>query len=231
MKNIKGEGAFFDKVIKDFYKEIGSFRSSVSRGQIFWTYVRYSTENLQFWRPKKLDDTKTCAAEFVISSSTADAFNRNIPLQAPPLKINEEFIVVRAKKRPVILLSSEPEKIEAREVRGGEKVNLNLCIVAPLYTVSDKDGFAKYDEDVVNRTRMLEFPNLFFLPEYRRIRHSICRLDCIQACFSNHMEATEVCLNNQVLNVFLGQVNFYLTGEYKGDYQVYRECLQNPELC
>jgi len=225
---------FFDEVVDTFYEQIGAhFRNIFSRGQFFWTHVLYASENLQFWRPKNYDDTKTYAAEFIISSSTKDTFNRNTPLYTPPLKIDEEFPVVRAKRRPVILVAPSPTKAEEREIRQGGKVNLNLCIVAPLYSVADKDGFRKYNEDFVDRIRKLEFPHLLFIPENsdKQIRHSICRLDCLQACFANQLEAIDISLSEEVLTVVLGQVNFYSTGKYEGNYQIYRECLLNPTLC
>jgi len=156
-----------------------------------------------------------------------DAFNREIPLYAPRLEIDEEFVVVRAKRRPVILIAPRPEIINVERIRGGGKVNLNLCVVAPLYSIIDKEGFAKYSEQFVNRIRRLEFPNLFFIPENKenRIRYSICRLDCFQVCFTNHLEAMNICLSDEVLSVFQGQINFYLNGIYEGDYKIYRECL------
>lgn len=234
MTNTESGEEFFDEIIDDFYVEIGfGFRSSFRRGQIFWTHVYYGSENLEFWRPKDFDETKTYASEFTISSSKKDTFNRSTPLYTPRLEIDEEFVVIRAKRRPVVLITPTPEEIDTRSVRGRGKINLNLCVAAPIYSVIDKEGLAKYTEQFVDRVRKLEFPHLFFIPENpgKGIRHSICRLDCLQVCFSNQMDAVDSCFSDDVLRVFLGQVNSYLTGIYEGDYQTYRECLQTLRLC
>jgi len=228
--NTKFTEKFFDECIDAFYKDVGpDFRNRFMRGQLFWTHVYYAYENLELWRPKDLDETKTYSAEFVITSSKIDAFNRRTPLYTPRLEINEEFIVIRAKRRPVVLLAPKQEIINTKKIKGGRKVNLNLCVVAPLYSVVDQEGSAKYSQDFIDRIRKLEFPHLFFFSENQNkgIRPSICRLDCIQVCFVNHMEALDLCLDDEVLNVFLGQVRFYFGGIYEGDYEIYRELLLN----
>jgi hypothetical protein len=167
----------------------------------------------------------------VISPSPNDAFNRNTPLYSPKLEINEEFPIIRSKKRPVILIAPVPEKIDIRDIRRGGKINLNLCIVAPLYSVVDKDGKAKYPDKFLDRVRKLEFPNIFFVPKKSSegIRESICRLDRFQGCFHNQMRPLNLCLDDEVLKVFKGQIEFYLTERYGDDYEVYRESLLSSD--
>ena len=219
---------FFDETVDSFFEEIGSgYRGAFERGQMFWTHVSYHKENLQFWRPKNYDETKTYASEFVITSSTRDAFSRQTPLYTPKLEIDEEFVVITAKRRPAILISPVPEKVEISEIRGGGKINLNLCLIAPLYSVEDIDGKAKYRMKFIDRMRKLEFPHLFFTPEnnLKGLRNSICRLDRLQASFANQMEAIDLKLSKDVLNVFKGQTEFFMTERYADDYKVYREIL------
>jgi len=219
---------YIDEALSPFFTKVGiEFRRSFLRGQVYWTHTLYSQENLEFWRPKDYDDeTKTAATYFTLTSSSLDAFRRKAPLYIPKLEIDEEFIAVRAKRRPVILIAPAPVQIDIKPIRGGGKIHRNLCIVAPLYSVEDKEGNAKYPLDFVNRTRMMEFPNLLFVPSSTGIlRNSICRLDSIQTTFVPHLEAVDLRLVDEVVKVFLGQVEFYMTGSYRGDYQVYRESL------
>jgi len=104
---------FFDEIVDNFFEELGSgYRGAYKRGQLFWTPVFYNKEHLELWRPKNYDNTKTYASEFIQTSSTSDAFNRQIPLYAPKLEINEEFVVVTAKRRPVILIAPVPGRID-----------------------------------------------------------------------------------------------------------------------
>ena len=224
---------FFDEEISPFYSRVGNdYIKSFKRGQIFWTHIHYNEEDIKFWRPKDYDDTKTSASEFVISSSPGDVFNRNTPLYSPKLDIKEEFPVIRSKKRPVILIAPVPERIAIGDIRSGGKVNLNLCIVAPLYSVVDHGGKAKYPTKFLDRVRKLEFPNIFFVPKKsgERIRDSICRLDRFQSCFHNQMHSLNLCLDDGVLKVFKGQIGFYLTERYGDDYKTYRELFLSPTV-
>ena len=223
---------FFDEIVDSFFEEVGEvYRWAFERGQLFWTHILYHQEDLKFWRPKNYDETKTYASEFVISSSTKDAFNRQSPLYAPKLEINEEFPVIIAKRRPVILISPVPKRIEVSEIRGGGRINLNLCLVVPLYGVEDVDGKAKYTTEFIARIRKLEFPHLSFIPESRLkgLKNSICRIDRMQACYPNQIEAIDIKLSNEVLGVLKGQIEFLLTERYDDYYQLYREeCLKSP---
>jgi hypothetical protein len=78
-------------------------------GQIFWTHANYPHENLELWRPTPdpSDPTKTIASQFGITAARQDAFKRGLPLHAPRLETNEEFVVIRAKIRPVVLIQTE----------------------------------------------------------------------------------------------------------------------------
>ena len=218
---------YLDEIISPFYSKVTNASENLSRGRICWTHCFYTHENLEFWRPKDYEDeTKTSAKYFYIDTSSSDAFNRRAPLHNPRLEINEEFIVARAKKRPVILIAM-PEKINIRSFRGGGKIHKNVCLVAPLFGVEGIDGKAKFPDEFINRIRSMEYPHLFFVPEDAGglIRHSICRLDSIQATFAPHLEYTSLSLSNEAIDVICGQIEFFMTNSYRGDYQVYRESL------
>ena len=97
----------------------------------------------------------------------------------------------------------------------------------PLYGVEDIDGKAKYSPEFIDRIRKLEFPHLSFIPENKTkgLKNSICRLDRTQACFANQMDAIDLKLSQEVLGVFKGQIEFFMTERYGDDFQVYREVL------
>src|SRR5437016_1994621 len=80
-------------------------------GQFFKTHAYYPHEHLEIWRPipDPEEPTKTMASKFQMISAGKDAFRRGIPLHVPRLETNEEFLVVRAKVRPVVLIQPELE--------------------------------------------------------------------------------------------------------------------------
>lgn len=220
---------YLDEIISPFYsKSTSASENPFTRGRIYWTHFFFTHENLEFWRPKDYEDeTKTSAKYFYIDTAGSDAFRRRAPLHTPKLAINEEFIVARAKKRPVILITPTPERVNIQAIRGGGRIHKNICLVAPLFSVEGPDGKAKFPSDFINRIRNMEYPHLFFMPESSdgQIKHSICRLDSMQAIFAPHLESTDLCISDAVVDILCGQIEYFMTNSYGGDYQVYREGL------
>jgi hypothetical protein len=89
----------------NMYVQLGpKFRQLKVAGQICINPVLYCYENAQIWRPLQVDSTETQATRFEIVAAGQDAYNRALPLKIPSLSIKEEFPVVKAKRRPVIVL-------------------------------------------------------------------------------------------------------------------------------
>ena len=221
-----GEPIFLNDLIDSYYCNIGTkYRSSLRPGQIVWTYFLYNYENLEFWRPYSYDRTNTRAVSFEICSSVNGRFNRQTPLIIPRLEINEEFIVIRAKLRPAILMTLPPPEIRLPAIRGGGKVDLKLCLLAPLFSLEDPDGKAKYNSEFVDRIRQLKYPHLFFLPKYNQIRHSLCRFDRIFSMFKSHLEPEDLCLTGEAFDIFFSQLQCYLTDTIEGDYKIAYETI------
>jgi hypothetical protein len=110
-------------LVGSFYEPVGaSYRGVYERGQIFWSHVHYADEDLKLWRPTGLDESATTVNSFKIENAPGDAFNRNFPLFIPPLETQEEFLVVKAKRRPVIMLSPAPGNPGIRGMRQGGKI-------------------------------------------------------------------------------------------------------------
>lgn len=227
---------YIDEWFNPYFEVLGSkndfsWRSKFCRGQFFWTYVFYSYENLELWRPKNMDETETKAFSFEIVSAGGDAFRRQKPLVAPPLETDEEFLVLKAKRRPVILLCPSPEELKTGRVRYGEKINRHLILVSPLYSLKDKNTEKlKYPPDFIEGVRLLKWPQFFFIPERKdqAIRESIVHLDSLMATPQNHLEPIPLKVAEEPLNLLLDQINFLLSGKGGNEYHILREQLLNP---
>ena len=97
---------------KDYYKKLPlgyHTQANFAFGQFFFTHAYYAHENLELWRPvvDPNEPTKTIASNFRLVAAGKDAFRRSLPLHAPKLETNEEFLVVRAKRRPVLLIQPD----------------------------------------------------------------------------------------------------------------------------
>jgi len=223
---------FIDEFIDPFFEEIiDNYRNAFLRGQFFWCHFPYIHENLEIWRPVSYDGTQTRASHFQISSAGEDAFNRSMPLYNPKLETDEEFIVVRAKRRPIILITPSPEEIRTNLLRGGTKINRHLCLVAPLYSVIGKYGNIKFPQEFIDRVRLMEFPQFFFIPENTKygIRSSILRLDSLQAVFENHLDPLPLKLSKLAIDILQGQIECFINGKENTNYETLRELLLNPD--
>lgn len=224
------EKVFLDEIVSDYYSNVSKTPVNfLKKGQIVLTYFLYGYENLEVWRPARLDDSKTIARTFEICSSPGDKFKRRIPLSVPRLSLREEFIVVKAKLRPAVVIALPPAKIPIKDIRGGGKMNLDLILLAPLFTIEDDYGKAKYPEEFVNRVRRLMYPHLFFLPEHEQlnIKHSLCRFDRISPAYLTHLEPEDLCLTGEASDVFFSQLQCYLSDNIEGDYKSAYELLNN----
>ncbi len=219
----------------DFYKQLPlDYHQQFSFGQIFRTHAYYPHENLELWRPvpDPSEPTKTVATQFQKQAAGQDAFRRNLPLAAPKLETNEEFVVVRAKKRPVVLVMPEarPFGVDNRGYRG--RIQRHLCLVAQVFGLADPvTGTAEFNPSFVSRVRKMEFPQLMFLPACPGFLEvdSLLRLDELQSVFTPNLEPTKLALGKQVAEVLRGQLQYLFAKAGPTLYTDLRELLLNEE--
>src|SRR5436309_6096405 len=131
-----GASVSVDDLIAPCFESIGpGYASKYGRGQIYWTHTYYPHEHLQVWRPKSVDAVTGIASAFDPVTSAKDLFRRVAPLTSPSLKTSEEFLVIRGKRRPVVLLADMPPDTGIAPVRGGGRIERHFAICAPFYSI------------------------------------------------------------------------------------------------
>ncbi len=218
---------------KDYYKQLPlgyRIQANFVFGQFFFTHAYYAHENLELWRPVIDPDepTKTIASNFRIVAAGRDAFKRTIPLHVPKLETNEEFIVVRAKRRPVLLMQPEAAlmAVDNRGYRG--KVQRRRCLVAQVFGLADvRTQQPEFSPSFVERVRKMEFPQLLFLPQKAGLLEvdSVLRLDELQSVFTPHLEPTQFALGDAVSSVLMEQWRFFIAGTGPSEYTEIRELI------
>lgn len=225
---------YIDEYFADnYFKQLPvGFHQHFSFGQLFKTHAYYPHENLELWRPvfDAAEPTKTFATNFQIVPAGQDAFKRIIPLAAPKLETNEEFLVVRAKRLPVVLVMPEtpPLGVDNRGYRG--KVQRHLCLVAQIYGLADpRTGREEFNPSFVQRVRKMEFPQLMFVPARAGFLDvdSLLRLDELQSVFTPNLEPTQLALGDETADVLRGQLQFLFAGTGPTLYTDLRELLLN----
>jgi hypothetical protein len=216
---------------EDFYKQLPlGYHQQFSFGQFFRTHAYYPHENLELWRPvpDANEPTKTIASQFQIVAAGKDAFRRGIPLASPKLETNEEFLVVRAKLRPVVLIMPESPSfgVDNRGYRG--RVQRHLCLVGQVFGLVDpKTNRVEFSPSFVERVRKMEFPQLMFIPSRPGFVEvdSVLRLDELQSVFTPNLDPTQLALGDEVVDILRGQLQFLLTGAGPTSYTDLRELL------
>lgn len=220
--------AFLDEVIDDFYERLGAgYETTFLPGQFFVTHAYYPHKQLEVWRPLETDDTGAIARSFHIASAPQDVFNKKAGLARPSLRAGEEFVVIRAKKRPVVLIQPPDPQLRAIDTRGYTgRVVRDLAPVALCFgAVHERTQESRFLPEFIDRVRRLEYPQFLFLPAAGGPLYvdSILRLDEIQSVFATNLEPLPFRFTEDVLDIFLGQLAFFLGGQLPNAFTLWRE--------
>lgn len=220
---------FLDHLIDPFYRPIGpSFRHSYQRDQVFFAPIGYARENVEVWRPQDYDVSRTSVTRFSLVPAPGDRFAHATPLHTPRLETNEEFLGVRAKIRPVVLLAQAPADPGVVPVRGGGRVHRRLALVVPVFSLVNRyDETLKYPVQFVERMRMLAYDEFLYLPTHPGVLRfpSYARIGEVQPVYQPHLDARDLRLADEALAVLQGQMTFLTTARYVSAYSAYREQL------
>ncbi len=221
--------AFLDEVFAPFYEAgIPASQEKFAFGQIFWTHSYYPHQSLEIWRPSEVDQKLHTAKNFNIHSGLKDAFNRALAYTFPHLRHDEEFIAIRAKKRPIMLIQPpDAALLTVGKTTGGLKLVRWLCVVAPMFSVVDEVGHSKVPAGFVDRVRALEYPQFMLFPKGGPLEvDSLMRLDELQSVSINNLEPTGYALATDILAVARSQTAFFLSGSGGDDFISYRQLLK-----
>lgn len=220
--------AFLDELISPFMVSgAPTDQTKFSVGQIFWTEMYYPHQRLELWRPTFVDQQLHTAKNFNIVSSANDAFKRAVPYTNPPLQSNEEFIALKAKRRPIVLIQpTDPSLSLVKTVSMGIKIERHLCVVAPVFGLSNSVGYARASTEFLERVRKLEYPQFLFLPKGGPlVMDSLLRLDELQSVAIQNLDHTDFSLAPEALSVFRSQVSFFTGGNAGAEFLEYRDLI------
>ena len=126
------------------------------------------------------------------------------------IQSDERAVIVKAKRRPVILIS------RVGTGRADSTRTQDECyLVAPVYSFAGDETRLSYSQTFIERVKAYEYWHLFYLPEYApaRIRESFVRLDRIQAIHKSLLEQMPVMLSDDVQNLLRSWIRVFLGEE------------------
>lgn len=196
--------------IGDFYQRVPPEEHySFHMGQFYWAPIPYvpPCSPLHILDIQSYDPLNESRISFKIVPATKNVFkDRHVPIKALEWQTDEEIIPLRAKKRPVVIISQEQHDVAA--VRTPD--DLVTYLVAPVYSITPD-----HDPAFVARIKHLEYNQFFYLAEDSRFnrREAFARLDRIQPAHKRLMEPIPVRLSESAWMLLKAWVIYYLTGE------------------
>lgn len=123
------------------------------------------------------------------------------------LRTDERALVVRAKRRPVIIISQPVVRWS-----DGRRQQEDSYLVAPVYSFVGDETKLSYSQTFIDRVKAYMYWQLFYLPPdgRRRIREGFVRLDRIQSVHRELLDHMPIRLSDDVIELLRDWIRVYL---------------------
>ncbi len=180
-------------------------------GTVFWAKAYYPHQLLEIWRPS---DANTGIATFakhfeIVNPNDCDGF-KSVVLASPKLELEEEFVVIKAKPRPVVVLIPKVD-IPVAKIPAGMTIARPFALVAQIFSIQEKySGESKLPADFLSDIQHLKYPQLMFLPKGGPLQtDSLLRLDECQSNFSQSLEPTGFRFSSDIKELLRAQFRIH----------------------
>ena len=192
---------------------------TIKPGLICYTVVPYIHDTFTVVRPVSYDSASQDYSNLNIT--TTDNFKElcdNLPHTNLSLRSDEELLVSKIKKRPVVVLSHELARVDSRGFPPHYKKTV-LC--APLFTLIDSYGAYRtsYNSSVIRNVTALKYSFVFPIPgqPYLNSKISGLRMDRIHSVHTNCLKISNKKITRRWLGFIREWVRFYGTGRLTGN--------------
>lgn len=195
------------------------------KGQICWIVSPFINEIPQILDVERNKAEEHDEIKFVLKNVDSDndfkpSAKRALPIKYLNLQSTEELLIQKAKKRPAIIISSGvdtfPEITKLLRQNGKKHLQEDSLFLIPCYSVETQDDRHGFPSEMVARIRCLLYRQFFYMPCQLPLKtDSIARLDRIQVIVGRHraaIEPTDLCLSDDVFQLFLMQFMFCVSG-------------------
>ena len=194
-------------LIEEFYRHLESVEArQFNRGQICWGPALYLSPQIQSVALVSSDPRDERRNRFAILPSAIDdplLFNHT-PVHELRLQTDEELLVNKAKRRPVIVISQRNHDWQS----GGGRLAERALVCIPMFSFQDTDS-----AEFRNRIKAQEYPWWIYLPESHGFREGFARLDRLQLIEERHLRPRLDALTDDALWFVSEWLRYYLTGE------------------
>ena len=205
------------ELIEEFYRQIEPVEArQLDRGQICWGPVLYLSRNIQTASLASYDPEDERRNRYAILSSKIDdpLLFDHTPIHELRLQNDEELLVNRAKRRPVIVMSQKTYHWPS----GGGRLADSGRVCIPLYSFQNNDS-----AEFRNRIRAQEYPWWLYFPASHGFREGFARLERLQVIEESHLQPRLNTLTDDSRWFVSEWLRYYLTGDIEQMLLEYRE--------
>jgi hypothetical protein len=184
------------QLIDPFYEELPreEFRRRPIMGQLCWVPSPHLNVIPQIFEIQRADPTEHHIGQFKIRNVKETDFQRRdeLPLYKLKLRLHEELIIQKAKKRPAIVLITTNTIFQdiGDILRSQGKLHLqeDSILVLPIYGIEKPEHPGGFPPIMTTRVKALRYNQFFFCPRTpgRELIEGVARLDRLQIVFPGH---------------------------------------------
>ena len=183
-------------LVEEFYRHIESVEArQLNRGQICWAPALYLSSQIQSVALVSSDPRDERRNRYAILPSAIDdplLFNHT-PIHELRLQSDEELLVNKAKRRPVIVISQGNDYWHL----GGGRLAERALVCIPMFSFQNADS-----AEFRNRIKAQEYPWWIYLPESHGFREGFARLDRLQLIEERHLQPRLNALTDDEIHEF-----------------------------
>lgn len=226
------------QLVPQFYRKLPreTFRKEPTIGQLCWMPSLHINKIPMIMEVERADPKEVYATKFRIRNLRENDFKarEKLPIKSLSLRITEELIVSKAKKRPAIVVWGSPmifEDMEKLLISIGRPHLQEYCLaVVPVYNIETFDHAGGFPPVMVSRIKALMYNQFFYCPPMGDVGLSegVARLDRIQIILPTDRAVYEllpVALSEDALAVLLSMLRSWF-GSVEEDLDAYRELLR-----
>lgn len=204
-------------LIDEFFVSTGvAEANALKRGQLCYAPGQYISAKLKILELVKYEPTNERLNQYkVLNDPPEDILFKRTPVHDLKLRDDEELLVIRAKRRPMIILSDAA----AYWPLGGGRLAEKTRMCAPLYSFHDNDPV-----ELRARIDALEYLWWVYVPEdtTRNLKEGFVRLDRVQVIEESQLIPIQVAASEDFLWGLSQLLRYHMTAEIDPLFLEYR---------
>jgi len=159
--------------------------------------------------------------------------DRSLPIKYLNLHSNEELLAQRAKKRPAIIISSGmecfPDIAKLLKSKGKKHHQQDCLFVIPCYNILKETYGKGFIPEQVTLIQCLMYRQFFYMPKSPNFSELIARFDRVNVVIDRSpaaIEPTNLCLADEIFNLFLAMFIYCVSGRSDEDLDIIREIVK-----